>query len=149
VAGNQVPDTSAFILAIRELQNNPGGRPRLLRSAFRGRLYVSAVVAAELYAGTRSVDDKRFIDEIVVTAKRARRYLTPTGADWEQAGQMINHMRDKGIIDPRPHLADLLIVLAAARVQGAVLTKNVHHMTMWAEAARRSGWKVTVEKYGP
>jgi hypothetical protein len=64
----------------------------------------------------------------------------PEFEDWTTAGRLINRRgRLEGTLRPRDHLADLLIVLGAARIEGEVLTANVDHMEAWAELARPRG----------
>ncbi|MHB1004180.1 MAG: PIN domain-containing protein [Chloroflexota bacterium] len=145
----EIPDTSAFILAMRQLARDPSGIPRLLRPTSLRRIHISSVVAAELYAGTRSPDEKSFIDDITKPARMAGRLRTPTHADWERAGILINrYWRNTGGANvPRDHFADALIVLCAAQVAGTVVTNNVEDMERWADLARRSHSDVTVTQY--
>ena len=52
-----------------------------------------------------------------------------------------------GAVRPRDHLADLLILLSAARIEGEVWTANIGHFEMWADLARRGGLDVTVAAF--
>jgi hypothetical protein len=47
------------------------------------------------------------------------------------------------------HLADVLIVVSAARLKGAVVTLNVRHFETWAALANASGLDVAVTPFQP
>lgn len=133
-----VPDTTEFIDAIRE------PRPALFDAIYRGQVWLSAVVACELYAGTRSQGERGLLDRLVRGALRAQRLLVPTSDEWVQAGTLIaRRIRLHGTLRPRDHLADVLIVVSTARVAGEVLTANRRHFEAWTELARRAGLDVT------
>lgn len=69
----------------------------------------------------------------------------PSSYEWTQAGALLaRRVRLYGAIKPRDHLADVLILLSAARVNGEVITANRRHFDAWAELARRAGLDVTV-----
>jgi predicted nucleic acid-binding protein len=103
------------------------------------------VTVAELYAGTRSIRDARLLDRIVGTFARAERLTTPTVDDWRLAGQLIaRSVRLYGAVEPRDHLADVLIVLTAARLRGTVLTANMRHFERWARLATGAGHDVAI-----
>ena len=134
-----VADTTAFIAAIR------GQAPDTVAAVRRGQIWLSAVVLAELYAGTRSAEEARHLDRLGREAERGDRLLVPVAQDWIAAGRLIApRVRVHGAIRPRDHLADVLVVLAAARLGGEVLTANVHHLETWARLARRAGHDVIV-----
>jgi predicted nucleic acid-binding protein len=134
-----VADTTVFIAALR----GQGGDA--FAAVRRGQVWLAAVVLAELYAGTRSADEARALDQLAREAIRGDRLLVPASDDWARAGRMIaRHVRLWGAVRPRDHLADALVVLAAARVGGEVLTANVQHLEVWARQARRSGLDVLV-----
>jgi predicted nucleic acid-binding protein len=139
VARPVVPDTTAFVDAIRR-SHQP-----FFDAVRRGRVWLCAVVACELYAGTRSADEARLVDRLVRGAAEAQRLLVPTAAEWARSGRLIaRRVRTQGALRPRDHLADVLIVVSAARVLGEVLTANRQHLEPWAELARRGGLDVTV-----
>ena len=103
------------------------------------------MTVAELYAGTRSIEEARVLDRLVDTFARAERLLTPTAEEWRQAGQLIaRFIRLYGAVDPRDHVADVLIVLLAARLSGTVLTANQQHFPRWVALAQQTGRQVTV-----
>ena len=49
-----------------------------------------------------------------------------------------------GPLRPRDHLADVLILVSAARIGGTVVTTNVRHFAMWQSLAEAAGLDVTV-----
>jgi predicted nucleic acid-binding protein len=141
VARPEVPDTSALLDAVRR----PDRWPALRRSLQSGHVWLSAVVVAELYAGTRSADDALFLDRIVAAMQRVGRMLIPTEADWARAGRLIaRRIRLQGELRPRDHLADVLILVSAARLNGAVITANLRHFEAWGRLANAAGLDVVV-----
>jgi predicted nucleic acid-binding protein len=134
-----VADTTALVDAIHQ-------RRRPFLDAFRrGEMWFSSVAVSELYAGARSRGDARDLDLLVEGAARADRLLTPTADEWAMAGRLIaRRIRLHGALRPRDHLADVLIVVSAARVSGEILTANVRHFDVWADLARRAGLDVRV-----
>jgi len=134
-----VPDTTAFVHAIRQAHQP------FLDAVLRGRVWLSAVVACELYAGTRSATEARLLDRLVSGATARERLLVPTAEDWQVAGRLLSRRaRLWGMLRARDHLADVLIVVSAARLGGEILTGNRAHFEAWAALARRSGMDVTV-----
>jgi predicted nucleic acid-binding protein len=136
-----VLDTTVMIDVLRRPQRLPA-----LTRAFRPRrLWLTSVTVAELYAGTRSAEEARWLDHVAGTFARAQRLLTPTAEEWRQAGQLISRaIRHYGAIEPRAHLADVLVVVAAARVHGAVATANQRHFECWVELAARADLDVVL-----
>jgi predicted nucleic acid-binding protein len=86
--------------------------PALLASLQTGRIWLSAVVAAELYTGTRSREDAAILDRISMAMNRIERLLVPDAADWARAGRLLaRRIRQEGALQARDHLADVLIVV--------------------------------------
>ena len=134
-----VADTIVFVDAVR------GGRPEFFEAVRRGQVWLPIVVLTELYAGTRSPAEVDQLDRLAQHAAQGGRLLVPVASDWVEAGRLFaRRIRLQGALRPRDHLVDVLIVLLAARIQGEVLTANVHHLEAWARLARRSGRDVTV-----
>jgi predicted nucleic acid-binding protein len=137
-----VPDTTALIGAIRD------SRSSLLEAIFRGQVWLPSVVACELYAGTRSQEERRLLDRLVRGAARGQRLLVPTSGEWTQAGTLIaRRIRLEGLLRPRDHLADVLIVVSAARVAGDIVTDNRRHFQAWTALARRAGLDVALAAF--
>jgi predicted nucleic acid-binding protein len=121
------------------------GRGSTFEVVQRGQAWLSAVVVAELYAGSRSAAERFEIQHLVHGAGVANRLLVPTQNDWIRAGTLVaRRVRLFGSMRVRDHLADVLILLAAAHINGEVLTANVRHFEAWARLARRAGLDVTV-----
>ena len=147
MARDEVHDSSVLI---KVLHNPDRYGEAFFRSIEAGRAWLSSVVIAELYAGSRSPSDSRWIDRIVRAMRSDGRLLTPTHDDWATAARLIaRYIRKQGKIVPRDHLADALIVISASRLGGTVLTYNVGHMETWALLARASRKNVTVAEYAP
>ncbi len=141
MARPEVPDTSVLIATLR----SPDRWPAFQRSLQSGRIWLSSVAVAELYAGTRSPEDATWIDRIVSAMARVDRLLVPSAADWARVGRLIaRRIRLHGKLRPRDHLADVLIVVSAARLGGTVVTENLRHFEMWARLASASGLDVEV-----
>jgi predicted nucleic acid-binding protein len=141
MARPEVPDTSALLDAIRR----PERWPALLRSLQSGQIWLSSVVLAELYAGTRSPEDRLILDRIATAMRRVDRLLTPDDGDWIRAGRLIaRQVRLHGALRPRDHLADVLILITAARLRGVVVTANLRHFEAWRRLALAAGLDVMV-----
>ncbi|MCL5959735.1 MAG: PIN domain-containing protein [Chloroflexi bacterium] len=144
MARPEVPDTSVLI----RLMRHPSMWPRFQKDLSSGRIWLSAVVVAELYAGTRSAEEAWLLDRIVAAMDRVERVLTPSAADWARAGRLIaRRTRLHGNLRPRDHLADVLILVSAARLNGVVVTSNLHHFESWAELAKAGGLEIDVVDY--
>ena len=123
----------------------PARWPALLVSLQTGRVWLSMVVVAELYAGTRSREDAVIFDRITTTMNRIERLLVPDAADWARAGRLLaRRVRLEGALQPRDHLADVLILISAARLGAEVVTLNLRHFQAWARLARTAGLDVVV-----
>ncbi len=134
-----VADTTAFVRAIRQADRQFIDAVRL------GQIWLSAVVACELYAGTRSAEEAHLLDRLVHGARQRERLLVPIIGDWVAAGRLLaRRSRLQGALRPREHLADVLIVVSAARVRAEILTANRVHFEAWADLARRSGLDVVI-----
>jgi len=141
MARPEIPDTSALLEAVRR----PERWPRLQRSLQSGQICLSSVVLAELYAGTRSPSDQLILQRIAVAMQRVDRVLTPDGSDWVRAGRlMARRIRLHGDLRPRDHLADVLILVSAARLHGVVVTANLRHFEPWCRLAVAAGLDVAV-----
>jgi hypothetical protein len=46
------------------------------------------------------------------------------------------------LLDPRDHIANVLIALSAARLQGEVVSANARHMQQWVRLAQGAGLDV-------
>jgi predicted nucleic acid-binding protein len=118
----------------------------LIKRAVRtGRVRLSAVVLAELYAGTRSAADKADLDAALRAYRSLGFLVTPDGEDWARAGQALRRYgRAYGAVVPRQHMNDVLVLLCGRRVGAEVVTENVKPFARWARILRRMGLAVRV-----
>jgi predicted nucleic acid-binding protein len=104
-------DTSIYIPYLRREAYSA-----LIEGAVRtGQVRLSVVVLAELYAGTRSPQDKADLDAVLRAYQSLGFLAVPTSEDWARAGQGIRWYRSLyGDIEPREHMNDVLILTAKA-----------------------------------
>jgi predicted nucleic acid-binding protein len=141
MARPEVFDTTVLI----RLAHTGRGFPELGRRITSGSLWLSSVAAAEFFAGTRSAEDARLFGQFVTVMGRVGRMLTPTQDDWIATGRLLSRrVRLHGPLQPRDHLADVLIVVSAARIGGTVITANLRHFEPWAALARRARLDVRI-----
>jgi len=142
VSSPYVFDTSVFIQVIRgRLEDGT-----ILDHAYPGQAYLCAVVAHELWAGTRGREDAESLGRLLRGFERLGDVLIPTDRDWTFAGRLVEQYRRRfGKLTPSEHAHDVLIVLCASQVGGTVITANPRHMDRWARWARRSGRQVWVK----
>jgi predicted nucleic acid-binding protein len=110
------------------------------RAVRAGHVLLSAVVVAELYAGTRSQKDKADLDVVLRGYESLGLLVVPSAQDWAHAGQAIRRHRSLyGEVEPREHLNDVLILISGARAGAEVVTENAKHFSRWASLFRRMG----------
>src|SRR5262249_5297843 len=103
-----------------------------------GRSHLSAVVLAELYAGTRSPRDKLDIDVVLTAHRDLNRIVVPSVQDCSRAVQGIRRCRALyGDVEPREHLNDVLILLSGGRVGAQVVTEDASAFRRWARLLGR------------
>jgi predicted nucleic acid-binding protein len=128
-------DTSVFIAYIRKKEYSEW----VDRATESGRLVLSSVVAMELYAGARSLVEKRLLDQFVVSMKTLSTYATPMEDDWARAGILVErYTRFRGHTQVRDHFRDILVVLGALR-RGAILVSTNRHLANWGNLLKRQG----------
>jgi hypothetical protein len=77
--------------------------------------------------------------------RRGRIWLSAVVAHESLAARLIaRRIRLHGSLQPRDHLADVLVLVSAARLHGEVVTTNQGHFRAWARLARAAGLDVTV-----
>ena len=146
MARPEVPDTTFLIHRARHMPEWADFQRRLTT----GDMWLSTVAVAELYAGTRSRADSLLLDRLVALMAQIGRVLTPSADEWRTAGRLLaRKVRFSGPLRPRDHLADVLILVSAARIGGTVLTANVRHFQMWAALATAARLDVTVTPISP
>lgn len=114
-----------------------------------GKVRLASVVAFELLVGARTLGDRNDLMAIIRRADQAGWTITPDLADWTTAANIVaSSDRRYGRVEPRDHLADVLLILCAGRVRGEVVTTNLRHLTRWAGVARRFSIDVRVSAAG-
>jgi len=112
------------------------------------RTFLTAVVAAELYAGTRDRQEKRLLDELCRSYQLQGRFLSPPATAWIETGILLRRGRETfGQMDFVHHFRDLLVALEAVRVGATLLAENVRDFDRW-KALLGSGNK-TLEVFDP
>jgi predicted nucleic acid-binding protein len=123
-------DTSVYVAAIRGGVTTPAFQ-RL--EATLPRTYLSAVVAAELRAGAIDEIALRLVHEVTRRTRDVGRFVAPTAASWERAGDILGTIRRR---EPRLRSKiralwnDALIALSARQVGAAVVTMNARDFAL-------------------
>ena len=128
----QLLDTPLYIQALRQ-----GDRAvvDLRRRAPDAPLWLSAVVLEELYAGAVG-KELRVVERLEKQFTKVGRVLTPSLADWVQAGRLLSRLAQKygyEEIGRARRTNDVLIAVIAARLGITVLTANERDFARVAE----------------
>lgn len=106
------------------------------------RTILTAVVAAELYAGTHNVSEKRLLDELCQAHRALGHFSSPTATGWTEAGILLRRARSVfGKMDFAHHFRDLLIAAEAVGARATLVTENVGDFARWKSlfaSARKS-----------
>jgi len=128
-------DTSVYIAYIRRKEYSE----LVDRATESGRVVLSSVVTMELYAGARSVAEKRLLDQFVESMKILSAYETPREDDWARGGILLERFtRFRGHAHVRDHFRNILVILTAVK-RGAVLVSSDAHMANWGNILKRQG----------
>lgn len=104
-----------------------------------GRFVLSAVVAMELYAGTKNKTAKRSLDKLATELHKVGMVVMPQYEDYQKAGVLLrSYSRRKGDIKVSPHFRDILISLNAVRSGAAVVTDNTNDFLRWKREIERN-----------
>jgi predicted nucleic acid-binding protein len=104
-----------------------GEDPRIFQ-----RTILTAVVVAELYAGTRDHRQKRALDQLCSAHHALGHFSSPPPAAWIETGVLLRRARStSGDIDFVHHFRDLLIAVEAVRSGATLVTENVVHFARW------------------
>jgi predicted nucleic acid-binding protein len=96
------------------------------------RTILTAVVAAELYAGTRSRQEKQALDELCQAHRALGHFSSPAGSAWIDAGILLRRSRRTfGQVDFAIHFRDLLIALEALQTGATLVTENSRDFARW------------------
>lgn len=126
-----VLDTNCYIDAAREPNAQAALEAFTAREA--PRLYLSAVVAAELRAGARSLRDRRQLEDYVLAPYARRgRILTPSRAAWDALGLTLSKLREEGSLDltkmSHGFAFDVLIAFSCREAGVVLITRNASDM---------------------
>lgn len=96
------------------------------------RTILTAVVAAELYAGTRNAREKRALDELCRGHHSLGHFSCSSADDWVRAGILLRRGRSVlGEMYFVRHFRDLLIAIEAVRADATLVTENIRDFARW------------------
>ena len=96
------------------------------------RTILSAVVAAELYAGTREQREKRTLDRLRQAHQALGHFSCFPASSWIETGNLLRRARARfGQMDFVRHFRDLLIALEASSAEATLVTENVDDFERW------------------
>lgn len=111
------------------------------------RTILSAVVASELYAGTRSGEEKRALDRLCGAHKALGHFSTPAAATWIEGGIVLSRARSgSGHMDFAHHFRDVLIALEASQAGATLVTENEKDFARWKTLLTRSRKRLKIFK---
>jgi predicted nucleic acid-binding protein len=111
------------------------------------RTILTAVVAAELYAGTRDRREKRVLDELCRAHGALGSFSSPPAAAWIDAGILLRRARAAfGQMKLVQHFRDVLIALEAARAGATLVTENTADFTRWRSLLRSANQSLKLFK---
>ncbi|HXY23163.1 MAG TPA: hypothetical protein VEI73_00810 [Candidatus Acidoferrum sp.] len=104
------------------------------------RTVLTAVVAAELYAGTRSYREKRVLDELCQAHRERGHFSSPSMTEWIDAGILLRRARTVfGQMDFVRHFRDVLIAVETSRIGATLVTENTRHFARWKSLLASAG----------
>lgn len=119
---------------------------KVQRSFDSQRFLLCTVVWMELYAGTRSKEDKQLLDRLRRNVERLELLISPEPDDFYLVGQMLSYYsRQYGHIEPRDHANDALIAVCASRAEAKLITVNAEHMRQWQRILSRFKKRLVLE----
>ena len=97
------------------------------------QVYLSAVVAAELRAGARSLRDRTQLERVVLEPfVRRRRVITPSPAAWDALGLTLATLAAREGLEPqlvrRSFAFDVLLAYSAREAGATVVSRNQRYM---------------------
>lgn len=97
------------------------------------QVYLSAVVAAELRAGARSLRDRTQLERVVLEPfVRRRRVITPSPAAWDALGLTLATLAAREGLEPqlvrRSFAFDVLLAYSAREAGATVVSRNQRDM---------------------
>lgn len=104
------------------------------------RTILTAVVASELYAGTRSRAEKRALDKLCSAHESMGHFSAPPARAWTDAGLLLRRGSERfGQLEFVAHFRDVLIALEALRNGSALGTENVSDFARWKSLLGSAG----------
>jgi predicted nucleic acid-binding protein len=125
-------DSSIYIAALRSKNNSATVLERWIKGS---RLWLSAVVLEELYAGSDS-SNRRVLEKLERDFEKANRLLTPNLGDWTLAGRILASVAQRHGFEKigKARLTnDALIATSASRNGIGVITTNARDFALLAE----------------
>lgn len=96
------------------------------------RTVLTAVVAAELYAGTHDRTEKRALDGLCRAHHAVGRFSSPSASAWVDAGMLLRRARSRfGHMDFVRNFRDALIALEAVHIGATLVTENIRDFARW------------------
>jgi len=112
------------------------------------RTILTAVVAAELYAGSRNQKEKRALDQLCQAHEVLGHFISPPADSWTDAGILLRRARSVfGHLDFVRHFRDALIALEAARAGATLVTENSADFMRWKSLLRSA--RKTLKLFNP
>jgi predicted nucleic acid-binding protein len=112
------------------------------------RTILTAVVAAELYAGTHNRREKRILHGLCQAHRALGHFSSPPAAAWIDTGVLLRRARSVfGQLDFGRHFRDLLIAVEAARAGATLVTENVTDFVRWRSLLRSA--QKTLKLFNP
>lgn len=96
------------------------------------RTILTAVVAAELYAGTHDHREKRALDELCRAHHALGHFSCPNATAWIDTGILVRRARKAfGPTDFAHHFRDLLVAAETVKVGATLVTENARDFERW------------------
>lgn len=104
------------------------------------RTILTAVVAAELYAGANNKAEKQALDELCKMHRERGNFSSPSDRAWVQTGILLRRASDVfGELLFASHFRDLLIAVEASRARATLVTENVRDFVRWKSVLASAG----------
>lgn len=111
------------------------------------RTVLTAVVAAELYAGTHDHREKRALDELCQAHRALGHLSSPPTAGWIDTGILLRRARSVfGQMDFVRHFRDILIAVEAVRAGATLVTENIGDFARWRSLISSAGKRLKLFK---
>lgn len=115
-------DTSVYIPLLKD-----GKAPGSILETQGSILYLSSVVAQELYAGAGDAATSKALDQLCYVFKKNGRLCSPTAENWIQCGRLLSQIGKKfgyESIKKGRLVNDVLISLSCKQIGATLLTTN-------------------------